>query len=517
MKRIRIVACACCALVLLGAPNVALGQAVSAPWVEDFDSYNPGPLIPQSTWEGWNNDPAADALVVNSPIFPVRSDPHSVEVFAATDIVQQFNNVNSGRWELTGYWYVPANHCCGRTYFLVQNEYAHGGPYSWSVEVWADTSINLVHAELSGEELPLITDQWVEIRVEIDLDAGPDGTQDFYYGGDLLYSGPWIGQVSPTGSLSVASVNLYANNTGPTYFDDFSLVRPSSGCVGDLNGDGVVDLVDMAILLGDMGCTAPPPCIGDLDGDGDTDLTDLCVLMSYFGCTPGSPPPPPAPTTPPITTLVRVPNNLGPNSATYDLEIELPGDSGGWVMTAASTTTGAGTFFEHPAGGNGPPDPALFVAFPQLEFDSFYTTPEYFPNTQTTGDLTFAPSPVHTPTSRSAAWLDTPPIAGAGTWVVARYSIEDLPEERTTVTVDGHHCLYAECCVEYPFSLSVVYCPGDLDEDGDTDLADLGILLADFACPNPGNPAPCEGDVDGDGDTDLADLGIMLTDFGCNL
>ena len=28
-------------------------------------------------------------------------------------------------------------------------------------------------------------------------------------------------------------------------------------------------------------------------------------------------------------------------------------------------------------------------------------------------------------------------------------------------------------------------CPGDLDGDGDTDLADLGILLADFGCGGP--------------------------------
>ena len=56
-------------------------------------------------------------------------------------------------------------------------------------------------------------------------------------------------------------------------------------------------------------------------------------------------------------------------------------------------------------------------------------------------------------------------------------------------------------------------CPGDLDGDGDTDLADLGILLADFGCVPPG---PCPGDLDGDGDTDLADLGILLADFGCS-
>ena len=56
-------------------------------------------------------------------------------------------------------------------------------------------------------------------------------------------------------------------------------------------------------------------------------------------------------------------------------------------------------------------------------------------------------------------------------------------------------------------------CVGDLDGDGDTDLADLGILLADFGCMPP--PGPCVGDLNGDGITDLADLGILLADFGC--
>ena len=62
------------------------------------------------------------------------------------------------------------------------------------------------------------------------------------------------------------------------------------------------------------------------------------------------------------------------------------------------------------------------------------------------------------------------------------------------------------------YEFQVGGCAGDLDGDGDTDLADLGILLADFGCAVPG---PCVGDLDGDGDTDLADLGILLADFGC--
>lgn len=49
--------------------------------------------------------------------------------------------------------------------------------------------------------------------------------------------------------------------------------------------------------------------------------------------------------------------------------------------------------------------------------------------------------------------------------------------------------------------------PGDLDGDGDVDLADLGILLASYG-------SDAGGDLDGDGDTDLADLGILLANYG---
>ena len=59
--------------------------------------------------------------------------------------------------------------------------------------------------------------------------------------------------------------------------------------------------------------------------------------------------------------------------------------------------------------------------------------------------------------------------------------------------------------------ISSAECVGDLDGDGDTDQADLGVLLADWGCTG-GN---CPGDLDGDGDTDHGDLGILLADWGC--
>ncbi|MCK4872286.1 MAG: right-handed parallel beta-helix repeat-containing protein [Phycisphaerales bacterium] len=51
-------------------------------------------------------------------------------------------------------------------------------------------------------------------------------------------------------------------------------------------------------------------------------------------------------------------------------------------------------------------------------------------------------------------------------------------------------------------------CAGDLDGDGDTDQADLGILLGSYGLDD-------GGDLDGDGDTDQNDLGILLADWDC--
>ena len=51
----------------------------------------------------------------------------------------------------------------------------------------------------------------------------------------------------------------------------------------DINGDNVVDLTDLAVLLSDFDCTSG--CVGDVDGDDDTDLTDLAILLANFDCT----------------------------------------------------------------------------------------------------------------------------------------------------------------------------------------------------------------------------------------
>lgn len=57
-------------------------------------------------------------------------------------------------------------------------------------------------------------------------------------------------------------------------------------CPGDLNGDGVINLIDLATLLAHYGTTSGArPRDGDLNCDGDVDLSDLAALLAVYGTT----------------------------------------------------------------------------------------------------------------------------------------------------------------------------------------------------------------------------------------
>jgi hypothetical protein len=55
-------------------------------------------------------------------------------------------------------------------------------------------------------------------------------------------------------------------------------------CPGDVNGDQIVDLADLTVLLGNFGTLSGATLEdGDLTGDGAVDLNDLTELLSSFG------------------------------------------------------------------------------------------------------------------------------------------------------------------------------------------------------------------------------------------
>ena len=57
-------------------------------------------------------------------------------------------------------------------------------------------------------------------------------------------------------------------------------------CIGDIDGDGDVDIADLAQLLGSYNETSGMTYNdGDLDGDGDVDIVDLAELLGAYGDT----------------------------------------------------------------------------------------------------------------------------------------------------------------------------------------------------------------------------------------
>jgi uncharacterized repeat protein (TIGR01451 family) len=188
-------------------------------WNDDFDSYATGSqLHGQGGWKGWFNDPGAGALTSDAQ---AHSTPNSAAILGASDLVREYSGYTSGKWVYTVWQFVPTNFN-GQSYFILLNTYNEAGSgLNWSVQVMFDSASNLVtNTGASGGVRPLLKDQWVELKLEIDLDAD---TQSFYYDGELLYSGTWTNEVSGGGALNIGAVDLFANSASIVYYDDLSL------------------------------------------------------------------------------------------------------------------------------------------------------------------------------------------------------------------------------------------------------------------------------------------------------
>ena len=122
-------------------------------------------------------------------------------------------------------------------------------------------------------------------------------------------------------------------------------------------------------------------------------------------------------------SLVDLGQPLGPGTQTYDIQVTVTDDAGDPIdpddWTAAgmeATLTGDCTFinddiYNPPIAGNPP-------------YDSFFTSPEWFPNTGNIGFVVFAPgSPTEQAQYRFGEWYDTADT-GAGTFVLNRLSVQ---------------------------------------------------------------------------------------------
>ncbi len=195
-----------CAALLLIVP------AASADWADNFDSYALGSgLHGQGGWEGWEGDPAWDAIVTDVQAYTA---PHSLACIPTTDIVQGFAET-SGEWIMTGYMYIPTG-STGEQYFIMLNSY-WPNTNDWSIQVLFDSDAGTVTDTMASAITTIIYDTWVQVRVEINLDVN---VYDFFYNEVFLASFAW----QTTGVNEIAALDIFSNGGSTIYWDDFTLV-----------------------------------------------------------------------------------------------------------------------------------------------------------------------------------------------------------------------------------------------------------------------------------------------------
>jgi hypothetical protein len=217
-------------LLLFGAAAalVCLPATAIAQWSDDFDAYADGSSMHgQGGWKGWGNDPAYTAYVTS---LHSLSPPHSVDIAGNADLVHEYSGYTSGQWAFIANVYVPDNLVAPNdTYFILLNTYSDSGAgNNWSTQVHFDPDTDNVIADFVGETLPIIYDQWVELRVDIDLD---NDVQTVTYGGNVLYTDSWTERVSGGGALNIGAVDLFAYGASSVYYDSLSLVPEPASCL----------------------------------------------------------------------------------------------------------------------------------------------------------------------------------------------------------------------------------------------------------------------------------------------
>jgi hypothetical protein len=126
----------------------------------------------------------------------------------------------------------------GSSYFILLSDYEDGGGQEnlWAVQLRMDSALGVIECEYDAISLPLIYNQWTEIRVEIDLDGD---WMEIFYGGDFLHEKEWTATPNNdlTGIRNIGAVDLYANGATSVYYDDLSLEQIGTGVVWSENFD----------------------------------------------------------------------------------------------------------------------------------------------------------------------------------------------------------------------------------------------------------------------------------------
>lgn len=271
-------------LTILGSTALA-SIAGAQGYAADFEAptYALGQLEGQGIWTNWTGVNTSHTQVVNTE----NSTPggsQSIQINNGGDTVADFDalpngSFDSGRWNIRIQSLVPAG-SLGSNEFLVMNAWDLAGVYEWNGWLTLNASVGMAQAHTPNGVLgvPLVFDEWTEIRYEYDLDAN---NVDVYYDDVLIDSyDPRCGTTGGCGVMYSGSfidaLDLYPDpgtNPTPCYFDDL-VVEPG----------GPVDL-GTAYCFGDGSGTACPCGNSGGTGQGCANTSGSGGLLDALGST----------------------------------------------------------------------------------------------------------------------------------------------------------------------------------------------------------------------------------------
>jgi len=214
-------------------------------WSDNFDSYSLGQLLDGTPDDGgWklydDGPPSMGAYVVNDQSL---SSPHSVEIVGQADIIHEFTGLNSGNWTYTEWVYVPDDYAGGSCIFL--GSYYVSGNMAvsrWHLGVSFDGDSDVVYDYYGGvANLPLITDQWVELRVELNFE---EDWCECYYNDELLVAGIWTDMGYGDGYYNLAGLDFCWGDVS-IYHDNLSIEGETNGLESNLDCDGSLNWIDV--------------------------------------------------------------------------------------------------------------------------------------------------------------------------------------------------------------------------------------------------------------------------------
>ncbi len=262
--------------ILAALATAGAASAASAQWSDNFDSYATGPLSGNGGWAVWCSggiDGAVDTAFAHSGTKSFRAN-------TSTDMVQTFSGVTSGQWVFSCMTYVPTG-TTGIGAMVLLNQYPCPTVNSqWSISTNIDADAGQVK-EWGGASVPLVTGQWVEYRLEIDLDA--DTFNELYNGQALVTGGTWSGNIQAGGLPQLQGLDLYSQSMNGMYYDTISLTKAGDVCYPDCDGDTLLTIDDFICF---QTFFAIGNSYADCDASGGLDIDDFICFQTFFaiGC-----------------------------------------------------------------------------------------------------------------------------------------------------------------------------------------------------------------------------------------